>query len=394
MRNVGVKAIIPYAHQWIDEEDVDAVKEVLSGDWLTTGPTISAFEDRVSNYCASKYAVSFSSGTAALHSAVFAAGVDKGDEVIVTPMTFAASSNCILYNHGKPIFADIDRNTYNIDPEKIEKVISERTKAIIPVDFTGQPCDLDIIKSIADKYDLLVIEDSSHSLGASYKGKKIGSLSDMTVFSFHPVKHITTGEGGIITTDSKELFEKLVMFRNHGITKNVGKFSNSNEGDWFYEQQFLGYNYRISDLQCALGISQLKKLDFFIKRRKEIVNRYNDAFNEIEGIITPHQLDFVDSSWHLYVCQLNLDTLDSNRRTIFDELRKRDIGVHVHYIPVYLHPYYQQLGYKKGLCPNAEWLYERIITLPLYPKMEERQISRVIEAVCRVIKNHGLKVIP
>lgn len=386
-----MEKIIPYAHQWIDEADINAVKDVLSGDWLTTGPAVGAFEKKVADYSGSKYALAFSSGTAALHAAAFAAGIDKEDEAIVTPMTFAASSNCILYNQGTPVFADIDKETYNIDPDQIGKKISRRTKAIIPVDFTGQPCDLDIINAIADEYGLMVIEDSSHALGASYKNKKIGGLSDMTVFSFHPVKHITTGEGGMVTTNSEELFEKLDMFRNHGITKNVENFSTSNDGGWFYEQQFLGYNYRISDIQCALGISQLKKLDGFIKRRKEIVKRYNETFEDIGEIITPYQLDFVDSSWHLYVIQLDLDKLKVDRKKIFDELRSKKIGCHVHYIPVYYHPYYQQLGYKKGLCPNAEWLYERILTLPLFPKMTNDEVDFVIDVIKKVVDTYSTR---
>jgi len=383
---------IPYGQQWIDDKDIESVVSVLESDWLTTGPKVGEFEKQFAQYVNAKYAVALSSGTAALHAAAFSAGISNGDEVITTAMTFAASTNCVLYQNGKPVFADIDKKTYNINPKEIKKKITNKTKAIIPVDYTGQPCDLDTINAIADEYSLMVIEDSSHALGASYKNIKIGSLSDMTVFSFHPVKHITTGEGGMVTTNSEELFEKLSMFRNHGITKNVENFSTSNDGSWFYEQQFLGYNYRISDIQCALGISQLKKLDGFIKRRKEIVKRYNEAFEYVEEIITPYQLDFVDSSWHLYVCQLNLDIVNADRRTIFDELRKMNIGVHVHYIPVYLHPYYQRLGYKKGLCLNAERLYERIITLPLYPNMNDGEITQVIESFCGVIDKYKLKV--
>ena len=333
---------IPYGQQWIDDKDVDSVVSILKSDWLTTGPKVKEFEKKFADYVKSKYAVAVSSGTAALHTAAFAAGISKGDEAITTAMTFAASANCVLYLNGKPVFADIDKETYNIDPKEIENKITKKTKALIPVDYTGQPCDIDNINKIAENHDLVVIEDSSHAVGATYKGKKVGSLSDLSIFSFHPVKHITTGEGGMITTNSKEMYEKLLLFRSHGQTKNPKKFVTSNEGDWFYEQQELGFNYRITDLLCALGISQLEKIDDFIFRRKQIVNKYNEAFNENDNIVIPTQKDNVESSWHLYVIQLNLENLKVNRKKIFNELRLKNIGVHVHYIPVYFHPYYQK----------------------------------------------------
>jgi UDP-4-amino-4,6-dideoxy-N-acetyl-beta-L-altrosamine transaminase len=380
-----LKNFIPYGQQWIDEDDIESVVSVLKSDWLTTGPKVAEFEKEFASYVNSKYAVAVSSGTAALHAAAYAAGISNGDEVITTAMTFAATANCVLYQNGKPVFADIDKKTYNIDHVEIEKNITNKTKAIIPVDYTGQPCDLDKINEIAEKYDLVVIEDASHAVGSTYKEKKVGSISDLSVFSFHPVKHITTGEGGMITTDSKEMYEKLLLFRNHGITKNQHDFVSSNDGGWFYEQQLLGYNYRISDFQCALGISQLKKIDAFIKRRKEIVKKYNESFEEFDKIITPFQLKYIESSWHLYVVQLNLEKLKVSRKKIFNELFKNNIGIQVHYIPVYYHPHYQRLGYKKGLCPNAEWLYERIITLPLYPKMTDDDVNIVIKAVKKVI---------
>jgi perosamine synthetase len=377
---------IPYAQQWITKDDIDAVNAVLHSDYLTTGPVVDAFEKKLSEYVNATYAVSFSSGTAALHAAAFTAGITYTAEAIVTPMTFAASANCILYNKGIPVFADIDRQTYNIDHNEIKKRITEKTKAIIPVDFTGQPCDMDEINRIAKDNDLVVIEDACHALGATYKQKMIGSLSDMTIFSFHPVKHITTGEGGAVTTNSEEYYHTLKEFRNHGITRDSKRFQTSSEhGSWYYEQQNLGYNYRLSDVHCALGLSQLEHIDEFISRRKEIVKQYNDAFNDIKGIILPYQADYADSSWHLYVIQLDLENLKVDRNTIFEELKKRNIGVNVHYIPVYLHPYYQQLGYEKGLCPNAEWLYERIITLPLYPKMTDDDVNTVIKVVKKVI---------
>jgi len=376
---------IPYGKQWINQEDIDSVVSVLKSDWLTTGPMVDKFEKAFADYVGSKYAVAVSSGTAALHTAAFAAGISKGDEVITTPMTFAASANCVLYQGGKPVFADIDKKTYNINPNEIEKKITKKTKAIIPVDYTGQPCELDVINEIAEKQNLTVIEDASHAVGAKYKGKKIGSISDLSIFSFHPVKHMTTGEGGMITTDSKELYGKMLLFRNHGITKNEDDFNSKSDGNWFYEQQLLGFNYRITDLQCALGLSQLKKIDEFIKRRREIVKKYNDSFEKVEEITIPVHPEYIDPSWHLYVIQLNLEKLLIDRKKVFDQLRKNKVGVQVHYIPVYFHPYYQKLGYKKGLCPNAEWLYTRSISLPLFPKMNDNDVDFVIETVKNVV---------
>lgn len=378
------QTLLPYAQQWINEEDIDVVSNVLRGDYLTTGPTISAFERAIAAYVGSKYAVAFSNGTAALHGAVFAAGIQPGDEVITTPLTFAASSNCVLYQGGKPIFADVRPDTYTIDPEEIVKKITPRTKAILPVDYTGQPAPLDPIYEIADRYGLVVIEDAAHALGATYKGKRIGSLSDMTMFSFHPVKHITTGEGGIITTNHKAYYERLLLFRSHGITRDKERLTQY-EGPWYYEMQDLGYNYRLTDLQAALGLSQLKKLDSFIERRKQIVSLYNRAFQGMDEIILPYQHPDGESSWHLYVIRLKLDRLTATRREIYEALLKENIGVNVHYIPVYYHPYYQKLGYPKGICPTAEKIYEEIITLPLFPKMNEDDVDDVIEAIKKVI---------
>jgi len=378
---------LPYGKQWIDEEDIKAVIEVLKGDYLTTGPNVLQFEKAVASYVGAKYAVAFSNGTAALHGACFAAGIGEGDEVITTPMTFAASANCVLYQGGTPVFADIDEKTYNIDPEKIEEKITSKTKAIIPVDFTGQPVDLDKILKIAKKYNLIVIEDAAHALGATYKGKKVGSISDMTMFSFHPVKHITSGEGGIITTNDKEFYEKLLSFRSHGITRDREQLI-ENHGPWYYEMQFLGYNYRLTDIQAALGTSQLKKIDMFIDLRRKYVDMYNQAFKQVDEIVTPYQDENGNSSWHLYIIQLKLDKITVSRKVIFEELQKQNIGVNVHYIPVHLQPYYQNLGYEKGSCPNAEKLYEGIITLPLFPAMSEEDVTDVIDAVIRTIKRY------
>lgn len=375
---------LPYGRQYIDDDDIAAVVEVLKSDYLTTGPYIKKFEEAIAEYVGAKYAVSFSNGTAALHGACFAAGIEQGDEVITTPMTFAASANCVLYQGGKVVFADIDSKTYNIDPTEIEQKITDKTKAIIPVDFTGQPVELDKILNIANKYKLVVIEDAAHALGATYNGKKVGSISDMTMFSFHPVKHITTGEGGIIVTNNKEFYDKLLQFRSHGITRNVEKL-NEYHGPWYYEMQLLGYNYRMTDIQSALGISQLRKIDMFINRRKEIAKKYNEAFKNIDQVIIPYQGKHRESSWHLYILRLKLSELTVDRKQIFEELQNQNIGVNVHYIPVHLHPYYQQLGYGKGDFPKAEKLYQEIITLPLFPAMSDQDVEDVIIAVTDLI---------
>jgi len=377
---------LPYAQQWVDEEDVGEVVKVLKSDFLTTGPKIEEFEKRFADYVGAKYAVSISNGTAALHAACFAAGINEGDEVITSPITFAASANCVLYQGGKPVFADINPKSYNIDIEAIERKITKKTKAIIPVDFTGQAVDIDGINEIAKKYGLVVIEDAAHSLGAEYKGKKIGSLVDMTTFSFHPVKHITTGEGGMITTNDDKLYNKLKLFRTHGITRDKEMLHNKEEGPWFYEQLELGYNYRMTDIQAALGISQLNKINGFLKRRREIAKKYDEYLKNIDGIILPYQESFSKSAWHLYVIQLELEKFKVGRKEIFEALQAENIGVNVHYIPVYYHPYYKRLGYEKGLCPNAEKLYERIITLPLYPKMKDKDIKDVVNALDKVLK--------
>lgn len=369
---------IPYGRQSIDEDDIQAVVDVLRSDYLTTGPAVKKFEEAVCEYTGAKYAVAISNGTAALHAACFAAGIGPGDEVITTPITFAASSNCVLYCGGTPVFADINPVTYNIDPEDIRRKITDKTKAIIPVHFTGQPCEIDEIHTIAKEYGLTVIEDGAHALGADYKGRKIGSMSDMTIFSFHPVKHITTGEGGMIMTNDERLYERLVLFRSHGITRNEDLMTKC-EGGWYYEQLELGFNYRITDIQCALGISQLKKLDGFLTRRRELVERYNDAFVNVEGIICPQQAKGCNNSWHLYVVQVK------NRKEVYDKLQEAGIHVNVHYIPVYKHPYYQRNGYADVCCPNAEELYAHMISLPLYPGLTDEEQDYVIEQIKRSI---------
>ncbi len=399
---------IPYGRQSIDDADIEAVVKVLKSDYLTTGPAVAAFEKKVADYVGAKYAVAVSNGTAALHVACLAAGIGEGDEVITTPITFAASANCVLYCGGTPVFADIDPDTYNISPVELERKITSRTKAIIPVHYTGQPCDMDAILEIAHKHDLLVIEDGAHALGASYKGKRIGSIADMTCFSFHPVKPVTTGEGGMIVTDNEELYRKLVLYRSHGITRDNDMMQQyedqlrqstdpalqeaadmlrgdvTDPGGWYYQQLELGYNYRITDISCALGISQMDKLDRFLERRRQIAKKYDEAFADIPQIKTPWQQEGCQSGWHLYMIQ----TMERSRREVFDGLRQAGIGVNVHYIPVYRHPYYQRNGYAGVHCLNAEAFYERAVSLPIFPGLTEKQQDYVIEHVIKECTAH------
>jgi len=383
-----MKKSIPYGHQWIDDKDIQEVVKVLKTDWITQGPKVEEFEKAVARYCGAKYAIAVSSGTAALHAAYTVARIRPGDEVITTPLTFAATANAAVYCGGKPVFVDIQEDTLNIDPNKIEKRITKKTKIIAPVDFAGHPCDYDKIKKIAKKHHLLIIEDASHALGSKYgsasspqaKRKRVGSFADMTVLSFHPVKHITTGEGGMVLTNNKELYEKLKIFRQHGIVKIPKK------GKWYYEIEKPGYNYRLTDFQCALGLSQLKKIDKFIKRRREIVAKYNKAFKDIEEIITPTEKNYAKSAYHIYIIQLVLDKLKVNRRKIFEKFQKESLGVQVHYIPLHFQPFYKkEFGYKKGDFPVAEKYYERAITLPLFPKMTDKEVGRVIKIVKKII---------
>ena len=367
---------IPYGRQTIEDDDIQAVVDVLKSDYLTTGPKIAEFENAVCEYTHTKYAVAISNGTAALHAACFAAGIGPGDEVITTPITFAASANCVLYCGGKPVFADINPQTYNIDVEDIRRKITDKTKAIIPVHLAGQPCDMDAIHALAKEHNLIVIEDGAHALGAEYKGQRVGGLSDMTTFSFHPVKPITTGEGGMIMTNNEEYYKRLMLFRSHGITRDE-QLMTRNDGPWFYQQLDLGYNYRITDIQCALGANQMKKLDRYLKRRREIATRYDEAFADVDNIITPYQsLDGV-SGWHLYIIQVK----GENRKEVFEFLREKGIGVNVHYIPVYYHPYYREHGYEDIKCPVAEEVYEHIISLPIFPGLTEENQDYVIEQV-------------
>jgi len=381
---------LPYGRQIINDDDINSVIRILRSDFITTGPTIEQFEKEIAEYTGAKFAVAFSSGTAALHGACFAAGIGKGDEVITTPMTFAATSNCVLYQGGKPVFVDIDPKTYNLNPSLIKERITKKTKAIIPVHFTGQPADLECISKIAKENNLILIEDAAHALGAKYKNKKIGSIGDMTMFSFHPVKHITTGEGGMVTTNNEDFYQKLLQFRSHGIVR-AKEMLIENHGPWYYEMQSLGFNYRLTDIQAAIGISQLKKLDSFIARRKQIADFYNKEFESMNEISLPYQEVQGDSSWHLYIIKLRSSKLTGNRKEIYEALQKENIGVNVHYIPVYYQPYYQNLGYKLGTCTIAEKCYEDFITLPLHAGMSEQDTIDVVNAVKKVINYFSRK---
>jgi len=377
---------IPYGHQWIDNKDIQEVVKVLKSDWVTQGPKIEEFEKAVAQYCGAKYGVAVSSGTAALHAAYSVAEISAGDEIITTPLTFAATANAIIYCGGKPVFADVQEDTLNIDPKEIEKKITKKTKAIAPVDFAGHPCDYQEIFKIAKKYKLLVIEDAAHSLGSKYRGKKIGSFSDMTILSFHPVKAITTGEGGMILTNNKNFYKKLKIFRHHGVVKKPKM------GGWYYEIEDPGYNYRLTDFQCALGLSQLKKLDKFIKRRKEIVIKYNQAFENIKEIIVPTEKSYANVARHFYIIQLRLDKLKTSRKKIFEQCQKNGLGVQVHYIPLHSQPFYRKkFDYKIGDFPITEKYYQRAITLPLFPKMLDRDIKRVIEIVKKILRKNSKK---
>lgn len=373
-----------YGHQYLDEADYQAVLDVLKSDYLTQGPKITELEQKLCAITGAKYAVAVSNGTAALHIACLAAGIGEGDEVITTPITFAASANCALYCGARPVFADINEKTYNIDPESVRTHITERTKAVIGVDFTGQSVQVDELREICREHGLLFITDSAHSCGTKYKGRPTGSLADMTAFSFHPVKTVTAGEGGAVLTDDPALYRRLSLFRTHGITRDPALMSREPDGPWYYEMVDLGYNYRMTDIQAGLLISQLDKLDRFVRRRKEIVARYNEAFSRIPQVAVQEEIPESDTARHLYILRIRPERLSIGRRQFFDALAAENICCNVHYIPVYYFPQYQKLGYRKGLCPKAEKLYEEIITLPLYYGMSDRDVEDVIAAVEKI----------
>ena len=376
---------IYYGRQCIGEDDIQAVADVLRGPYITCGPKVTEAERKLEEYTGAKHAVVCSNGTAALHCACLAAGIGPNDEVITTPITFAASANCAVYCGAKPVFADIDPETYNIDPKSIREHITPKTKAIVAVDFTGQAVKNKEIREICDEFGLVFIEDAAHAIGTTYNGKKVGSLADMTCFSFHPVKTITSGEGGAITTNNDDYYKKLVLAHAHGITHDESMMEEApHEGIWYYEQISMGFNYRMTDFQAALLISQLNKLKAFSDRRKQIVQMYNEAFKDMPEIIVQKEIPESDTTRHLYVIQLNLDKLKCTRREFFEALSAENVQPQVHYVPVYFFPFYEKRGYKKGLCPEAEKLYNGMMSIPLYPLMTDSDADDVITAVKKV----------
>jgi perosamine synthetase len=374
--------LLPYGRQTIDSADEQAVLEALRSDFLTTGPRVEAFEAAFAAAVGATHAVAFSNGTAALHGAAHAAGLAPGDEAITSPMTFAATANCVRYEGGTVVFADVRDDTLNIDPRHIERAIGARTRVLLPVDYTGAPADLDDIMSIGRRHSATVIEDAAHALGATYRGRRIGSIADMTTFSLHPVKHVTTGEGGMVTTDAADLASRLRRFRNHGMT--VDHATRASRGSWFYDIVEVGMNYRLTDVQCALGLSQLKKLPGWLRRRREIATRYTRAFASTPQVRTPTVPADRESAWHLYVVRLDTRALRHDRAAVFAALRAENIGVNVHYIPVHLHSAYDGAA-GRGAFPIAERAYDEMITLPIWPGMQDADVDDVITAVQRVI---------
>lgn len=380
---------IYYGRQWIDCDDLKEVWETLAGDFITCGPKTAELEKTLAEQMKAAYAVAVSSGTAALHCACMAAGIGAGDEVITTPLTFAASANCVFYCGGRPVFADIEPDTYNLSPASMEEHITDRTKAVIAVDFTGQAVKIKEIREICDRHHLVFIEDAAHAIGTEYCGSPVGSLADMTCFSFHPVKTVTSGEGGAVTTNQKRFYHRLVLAHAHGITHEKCFMEGvPHEGAWYYEQVSLGYNYRITDFQAALLQSQLKKLEFFKARRKEIAGKYNEAFQDVPEIILQKEIQESDTCRHLYIIRLDLDKLACSRQQFYDAMAAENVQCQVHYIPVYWFPYYRYLGYERGLCPNAEKVYKGIMSIPLYPKMTDQDVEDVIHAVKKVVENY------
>lgn len=381
------ESYLPYGRQSVDDADIQAVVDVLKSDWLTTGPKVPEYEKAFAACVDAEFAVAVNSGTAALHAAVHAAGIGPGDEVIVTPMTFAASANCVVYAGARPVFVDVQPDTLNIDPGAIERSVTPRTKAIVTVDYTGHPCDYDEIRKVADDHGLKVIEDAAHALGAVYRGAKIGSFNEFVAFSTHPVKHITTGEGGVVVTDDPDSAERLRHFRNHGITTEHRE--RQNKGGWLYEMVDLGYNYRLPDVLCALGISQLGKLDSWLVRRRSLAAHYTEALAQIPEVRPLAVRSYVQPAWHLYVVQIDLKRMTVDRATVFRALRAENIGVNVHYIPVHYHPFYRErFGTSENLCPIAEAAYDQLVTLPLFPGMSQADLGDVIRAVHKVVHRY------
>jgi UDP-4-amino-4,6-dideoxy-N-acetyl-beta-L-altrosamine transaminase len=365
--------MIPYGHQSIDQTDIKSVSKALKSDWLTQGPTIEKFEKTIAKKVSSKFAIACSNGTAALHLACLAAGIGPDDEVIVPTLTFTASANCILFCGGTPVLCDIKLDTLTLDPEEVKKKITSKTKAIIAVDFAGHSAEWDKLRLIAKKHNLILIDDAAHALGAKYQGKPVGSIADLTTFSFHPVKAITTGEGGMIVTNNKQYADKMRLFRNHGIIKKP---------DWKQEMIDLGYNYRLTDIQAALGLSQLKKLDKFLSRRRKIALQYTKAFSSIDEIILPPHQNLAGHAWHIFPIQFRR----LNRNLVYDKLLKRGIKCQVHYLPIHLQPYYQKnFGYQRGNFPQAEKYFGRCLTIPLYPSLTDEMVKKIILSIQAVV---------
>lgn len=389
---VGVEEeqqFIPVSSPLISEDEIAEVADTLRSGWLTTGPKVKRFEEEFAQYIGSKHAVAVNSCTGALHLTLVAAGIGQSDEVITTPFTFIATANVILHVGAKPVFVDITPDTFNIDVEKIEAAITPKTKAIMPVHYAGQPCEMDEILEIARKHNLLVIEDAAHAVAAEYKGRKVGTIGDVTCFSFYATKNLVTGEGGMVTTDDEELAEKIKILSLHGMSKDAWKRYTA-AGSWYYEVIYPGYKYNMTDIQASLGLHQLKKLEMFQKRREKIAETYNEAFADLAAIETPSVKPYVKHAWHLYVIKLVPERLVIDRDRFIEALKAEKIGTSVHFIPVHLHPYYREtFGFKKGDFPVAEEMYERVISLPLYPKMSDEDVARVIEAVRNLAKVKG-----
>lgn len=380
-----MKRFVPYGKQHIDEGDIDAVVRALKSDFITQGPRIREFEEKLAAYCGAQYAAVLNSGTSALHAAYFAAGLKEGGEVITSPITFVATANAALYLGARPVFVDVEPDTGNINPELLEKAITDDTRVVAPVHYAGHPVDLETIDDMAKRSGLVVIEDACHALGSEFKGERTGSCkySDMAVFSFHPLKHITTAEGGAVLTNNEEFYKKIQMFRTHGITKDRESFMNESDGEWYHEMQLLGYNYRMTDIQAALGISQLGKLDRFVERRRDIARTYSKAFADNPYFDLPVEKSYADHSWHLYPIRLR----DADKRkAVFERLREEGLGVQVHYIPVYLQPYYGSMGYESGLCPLSEDFYRREISIPIYHGMGDEDVEYVLKTLPKVLE--------
>ncbi len=382
------ETLLPYGRHQVDEDDIAAVVETLRSDWLTVGPTIEAFERAFAHFVGASHAVAVSSGTAALHAAMYALGIGPGDEVIVPPLTFAASANCVIYQGGAPVFADVEPDTLLLDPCQVEEKLTSRTKAIVTVDYGGQPCEYAVLTDMARRRGVAIVADACHSVGGSYRGGAVGTLGDLNAFSFHPVKNLTTGEGGMVTTNDAGLAQRMRLFRNHGVSTDHRQ--RAAQGSFYYEMVTLGYNYRITDIQCALGLSQLKKLPDFVRRRQDIAASYDEVFSALEGVSPVRVRSDRVSAYHLYPVQFHLEAIGLTREAVYAALRAENIGVNVHYPPVHLHPYYRRrFDTGPGLCPVAEAAYERLITLPLFPRMTNEDVADVITAVKKILQSSG-----